>query len=249
MLATARHAGTWARPAPSAPGVPGSDRRGRGAGRAAGRPLLGRAGRAPSPGPGLLRCRRPPGRRATTCLAHAAGSPHAPPARPCPGQGGGRGRGGRHPLRRESPNGEPCRAAGAETATLGARPEWGRFRRLLACSLASSSWGGGFMQLLLLLPGHETSVFWLKRPGAEHPPLPRRSSPRRRFPTPVTFVWTQKGGGGFTPRTPALGEGAGGSQLRALTVGWMTACGSVGGCFLQDFLTLYWEFSLHLTSS
>ena len=105
------------------------------------------------------------------------------------------------------------------------------------------------MQLLLPLPGHETRAFWLERLWAEDTPPRRRSLPRRCFPILVPLIWNQKGSGGFLPPTSAPGEGAGGSQLRAPAVGWTTARGLVGGCFLQDFLTLHWEFSLNLSSS
>lgn len=42
------------------------------------------------------------------------------------------------------------------------------------------------------------------------------------------------------------GWGARRESIEGSLVGVLTGCGLVGGCFLQDFLTLYWEFSLNL---
>ncbi|XP_078291492.1 uncharacterized protein LOC144613832 [Panthera onca] len=168
LLVAVRHAGTLARPAPSAPGLgaPGA--------RAAEAARVGRAARAPGParpaqkgrdlpGPWLPGCGRAGGPErgnvSGPCCPPARGSllsPRAPRRGPGWGKAGAGGaqaplqaleavRGRRHPLRREWRLRHEWRAAPgavvAVTDTSGVSAERGRFRRLLACSRAPSSCG------------------------------------------------------------------------------------------------------------
>lgn len=53
--------------------------------------------------------------------------------------------------------------------------------------------GGGFGQVLLPLPRHETPVVWPEWLWAEHTLLRRRLRLRQCFPILGTLVWNQKG--------------------------------------------------------
>lgn len=169
MLVAVRHAGTPARPAPSAPGL-GARRAGAveaaRVGRAAGAPGPARPaqmGRA-LPGPWLRGCGREGGRagarqRVWPMPRGARLSPRAlrrGPGWGKAGAGGARGPfqapgavlGRRHPLLREWRLRHEWRAAPgavvAVTDTFGVSAERGRFSRLLACSRTPSSWGRRF---------------------------------------------------------------------------------------------------------
>lgn len=185
LLVAVRHAGTLARPAPSAPGLgarggPGRRRR-RGWGGLLRRPARPAQKGRDLPGPWLPGLRA--GRRAATCLTRAARRRAAPSSLLPPralrrgpgwgraGAGGAQGplrawgavRGRRHPLRREWRLRHEWRAAPGGWWLLcltpsGSVPRGGDSAGFWRVPGPQVLAGGGFRQLLQLLPRHETPL-------------------------------------------------------------------------------------------